>query len=143
MSPNLNPHRADRNTGSPAPQRRYPVQVELKYKLLQNGLVAARGFGKTLEFGDGKVSFNVDRRLDQGADLELSLDWPLRIDGVCPLQLIVFGQVVASNREGSTLQITRHEFRTRGTHMRAPREAVQRSGFRIHAASTAMHARRG
>lgn len=143
VSPKITPQRAGRITGFPAPKRRYPVQVDLRYKLLQNGFVAARGFGKTLEFGDGKVSFNADRPLLRGTDMELSLDWPLRIDGVCPLQLVVFGQVVASNEEGSTLQIARHEFRARGTHIRAPQDAVQRSGLRIQAGSTANHARRG
>lgn len=143
LSPNLTEKSAGRNAGSPAPKRRYPVQVDLSYKLLRNGFVAARGLGRTLEFSDGKISFHTDRTLDLGADLELLLDWPLRIDGVCPLQLVVFGHVIGSDEGGSTLQIVRHKFRTGGTHIRAPREAVQRSGFRIHVGTTAIHARRG
>jgi hypothetical protein len=119
------------------------VQVDLRYKVFHNGFVVERGWGRTLEFGDGKVSFHADRSLVQGTDLQLSLDWPLRIDGVCPLRLVVFGQVVANNEEGSTLQIARHEFRTRGSHIRAPWEAVQRSGFRIYVGTAAIHARRG
>lgn len=143
MSPDVTQLTADPSVGLPAPRRRYPVQIHLRYKVLRDGFVAARGSGKSREFGGGKLSFHADSPLLEGADLELALDWPLRLEGVCPLQLVVFGRVIASNQEGSTLEIVRHEFRTRGTQIRAAREAVQRSGFRVHVGTTAIHARRG
>jgi hypothetical protein len=143
LSPNLTEQRVGRNARLPVPKRRYPVQVDLSYKLLRNGFVVARGLGRTLEFSDGKICFHTDRTLELGADLELLLDWPLRIDGVCRLQLVVFGHVIESDEGGSTLEIVRHRFRTLGTHIRAPREAVQRSGFGIHVGTTAIHVRRG
>jgi hypothetical protein len=146
MSPNLTERRARvdaRFPGVAGSGRRYPVEFDLRYKLLHGSQVTGRGLGRTREFCDGTVSFSVDRTLRPGADLELSLDWPLRIDGVCPLQLIVFGRVVRSREDSSTLKIMRYEFRTRSMHPVASRDVVSRSGFQIHIGSLAMRARRG
>jgi hypothetical protein len=60
-----------------------------------------------------EVKFAADRDLQLGAQIELSLDWPLRLDGGCPLQLIVFGKIAATDEKGTTLAISRYEFRTR------------------------------
>jgi len=54
------------------------------------------------------LSFSADQDLPQGLDVELSLDWPLQVDGACPLQLMIFGRVLHSGEEGSTLKIARN-----------------------------------
>ena len=45
--------------------------------------------------------------------MQLSLEWPVPLDGICPLQVIVFGRIIRIGAEGSTLKIVRYEFRTR------------------------------
>lgn len=146
MSPTVTPRPAragsePRNLESAV--KRYPVQFDLCYKLVRTGQVLERGLGKTREFSQGKVRFSADRILPIGADLELSLDWPLRIHGVSSLHLIISGHVIRSSRKESTLKITRYEFRTRGAQPIASTESVRTSGFQVHVGTRAMHARRG
>ena len=144
MPPNLIPrpaaHTEPRAAGS---TRRYPVQLGLCYKLLRDGRATERGLGQTREFRDGRVTFSADRILPKGVDLELSMDWPLRLHGVCPLQLIVFGRIIESSENGSTLRITRFEFRPRSPQAVASRERVRTSGFQVHVGTPTLHAQRG
>lgn len=146
MSPTVTPRPARagselRKIGSAV--NRYPVQFDLSYKLVRGGQVLERGPGKTQEFSQGNVRFSADRILPVGADLELSLDWPLRIHGVSPLHLVISGRVTRSTHKESTLKITRYEFRTRGGRPAASAQMVRTSGFQVHVGMRAMHARRG
>ena len=144
MPPNLTPSlAADTEPRAAGSVRRYPVQLGLSYKLLRGGRTIERGLGKTREFSDGKVKFCADRILPSGVDSELSMDWPLRIHGTCPLQLVVFGRVIESGVNGSTLRITRFEFRPRSRQAVASRERVRTSGFQVHVGAPALHAQRG
>jgi hypothetical protein len=59
------------------------------------------------------LSFTADRPLSIGQKLDLSIDWPARIDGDVQLQLVVSGVVVRSSAALTALRIERHEFRTR------------------------------
>ena len=58
-------------------------------------------------------------------EMQLSLDWPLRLDGICPLQLMIFGRVVRSAKEGCTLRIVRYEFRTRAFRASPPHKPIR------------------
>ena len=144
MPPNLIPPPAvDTEPRAAGSARRYPVQLGLCYKLLRDGRTTERGLGKTREFRGGEVTFSADRILPKGVDLELSMDWPLRLHGVCPLQLIVCGRIIESGENGSTLRITRFEFRPRSPQAVASRERVRTSGFQVHVGTPALHAQRG
>ena len=81
--------------------------------------------GRTREFSARAISFTADQTLPLGTEVRLSVDWPLPLDGICPLQLIIFGRVTNSGRKGATLKIVRHEFRTR-----APRASPLRKPIR-------------
>ncbi len=85
MSSDLTPRRAGVDPAVPAAgrsNRRYPVQLDLRYKVLRGG-EPLRGIGVTREFSSTEVKFAADQDLPLGALIELSLAWPLRLDGVC------------------------------------------------------------
>jgi hypothetical protein len=45
--------------------------------------------------------------------VELSVNWPARLDGVCLLQFVATGRVVRSEAERAAVHIERYEFKTR------------------------------
>ena len=116
MSPNLTSRRARVAVELPAAgrsSRPYPVQIDLRYKVLRSGRPIQQGLGQTRQLSAAEVSFSADQHLLRGADVELSVDWPRPLGGVYPLQLLIFGRVIYSGEDGSTLKIASYEFRTR------------------------------
>lgn len=92
--------------------RSYPVQLDLRYKVIHDGKPLGHGSGRTRQFSSSVLVFTADQPLSTGA-VELALDWPFLLDGVCPLQLVVFGHVLHGSNHVVTVKIARHEFRTR------------------------------
>ena len=93
--------------------RSYPVQLDLSYKVVRNGQPVEHGNGRTRQFSSSEVVvFAADHPLPIGA-VELVLNWPFLLDGICPLQVVVFGQVLPGSDQAVTVRIERHEFRTR------------------------------
>lgn len=71
------------------------------------------GCGTTLNIGSGGILFTTEERLPLGRTVELSVNWPARLDGICPLQFVATGRVVRSDSQRAAVRIERYEFRTR------------------------------
>lgn len=93
---------------------RFPLREEVKYKLL-HGKVITVGAGKTLNIGSGGVLFTTEQRLPMGRMVEISVNWPARLDGTCPLKFVATGRVIRSEDDRAAVRIERYEFRTRAT----------------------------
>ena len=76
-------------------------------------LAARNGSGRTIDVSSAGLSFTADRPLLPGQHLEVSIDWPVLLDGAVRLHLIMSGDVVRTDGTTAALQIRRHEFRTR------------------------------
>jgi hypothetical protein len=96
---------------------RFPINRELRYKLLQDGRTLEAGLGQTLNMGSGGVAFTLDRELAAGASVELSISWPVLLESGTPMRLVVFGKVLRSGGSVSVCTIDKYEFRTQA---RAP-----------------------
>lgn len=119
-------------TASPSERRshrRYPVQFNLQYKLSRNQTETRQGVGRTRDFSRGGLYFDADQYLPKGHNVELFVDWPVLLDGVCPLKLVVVGRIVRSSGLGHAVRIARCEFRTRGARAVPLNEAIVRSGI--------------
>ena len=46
--------------------------------------------------------------------VELSVNWPARLDGTCPLQFVATGRVIRSEDDRAAVRIERYEFAPRG-----------------------------
>ena len=92
--------------------RSYPVQLELSYKVVRDGQFVEHGNGRTRHFSSSQLVFAANDSLPIGP-VELAVDWPFLLGGVCPLQLVVFGHVLHGSDKAVTVSIDRHEFRTR------------------------------
>ena len=106
--------RADRRETS-----RFPVQEEVRYRVLHAKGLATSGAGKTLDIGSGGILFTTEERLPIGRLVEVAVNWPVRLDGACPLRFVAVGKVVRSDPTKAVVQIERYEFKTRGSNAMA------------------------
>jgi hypothetical protein len=91
---------------------RFPLREELRYKLL-HGKIVIVGTGKTLNIGSGGVLFTTEQKLPTGRVIEISVNWPARLDGTCLLKFVATGRVIRSEDTSAAVRIERYEFRTR------------------------------
>jgi len=101
-----------------APERRgnsrFPVQEQIRYKILHSKTLEHSGGGTTLNISSGGILFTTDDHLPMGRMVELSVNWPARLGGYCPLKFVVVGRVVRSGEGKAAVRIQKYEFRTRG-----------------------------
>lgn len=96
---------------------RYPISLELQYKVLRGGRVEQTGTGRTLNISSGGVLFETDERLPQRGLVEVAMKWPYLLQGVCGLKLVMRGHIVRSggNHRETAVRAEFREFRTAGT----------------------------
>lgn len=93
---------------------RFPVREDLKYRVLQGKAAGLSGSGQTLNIGSGGILFTTEEKLPTGRQVEISVNWPARLDGTCALKFVAVGRVVRSEPGQAAVRIERYEFRTRG-----------------------------
>jgi hypothetical protein len=96
-------------------KRRFNIEQGLRYRLLDGNRVIESGTGRTTNISSNGVWFTTERVLGRGLAVELSMNWPVRLNDVCPMKLMIYGCVVRSDPTGAALAIERYEFRTQGT----------------------------
>lgn len=93
---------------------RFPLREDVRYKIIQSKADKISGCGVTLNIGSGGILFSTEERLPVGRTVELSVNWPARLDGTCPLQFVATGRIVRAEANRAAARIERYEFRTRG-----------------------------
>jgi hypothetical protein len=91
---------------------RFPMNRELRYKLLEGDAIIDLGVGTTLDMGSGGMAFLTEHELPPGSFIELSISWPVLLEDSCPMRLIVFGRVVRSAGRLTACTVDKYEFRT-------------------------------
>ena len=100
---------------TPADRRRtsrFPVKEELKYRVMHKSSKIS-GTGRTLDIGSGGILFTTEQEIPIGRTVEISVNWPARLGGTCPLKFVALGRVVRSETTKAAVRIERYEFRTR------------------------------
>lgn len=108
--------------------QRYPIELEVEYRLLAKGRSELVGAGKTRNISSGGVLFEALGSRPATGTIELMLSWPFLLEGVCPLKLVMKGRIVRSDIRGIAIQSNYHEFRTAGSRMPKGRP----SNFAVH-----------
>ena len=102
--------------GAPLERRgtsRFPVREDVRYRVVQSKGQKVSGAGTTLNIGSGGILFTTEDQLPVGRMVELSVNWPARLDGTCALQFVATGRVVRSEPTRAAVRIERYEFKTR------------------------------
>jgi len=94
---------------------RFPIQSELRYKLLEGKGDPDSGMGRTLNMSSSGVLFTSEKELPVGRRVELSVDWPAQLNENCGLKLVALGKIVRSSQEAAAIRIDKYDFRTRAT----------------------------
>jgi hypothetical protein len=113
---------------------RFPIEQDVRYKMLYGQRIAETGAGKTMNISSGGIWFSTETMLTSGMPIELSLSWPVLLNESCPMKLMIYGCVVRSNDKGAAVAIERYEFRTQGRSLQNHQPTVpQGVEYRLHA----------
>ena len=90
--------------------RRYAAELPLSYSVIRNGHVISSGYGQTIDLSSTGTALMTGDALEPGAWIEMAIEWPAG-EGVSPLQLLVAGRVVRSDRFSAAIRNELREFR--------------------------------
>jgi hypothetical protein len=91
---------------------RFPVNRDLRYKVLEGDTIVSSGLGTTLDMASAGMAFLTEGHITAGSLIELSISWPVLLADSCPMRLIVFGRVVRSSGRKTACTVDKYEFRT-------------------------------
>jgi PilZ domain len=95
--------------------QRYAIELELEYRLLGRHRGGQLGTGKTVNISSGGVLFETAESPLLTGPIELMMNWPFLLEGVCPLKLMMRGRVVRCQGRKVAIASKQHEFRTAGS----------------------------
>jgi hypothetical protein len=96
-------------------RERFEIEQQLRYVILDNRGIPRFGAGKTINISSRGVCFTTQTRIPVGEQVELSIDWPVLLDGACRIKLVILGHVIRSSDNQAVLTVERSEFRTQGS----------------------------
>ena len=92
---------------------RFALSLGVSYAVLDRRAIVRTGSGRTIDLSSSGLSLTTNQPLLPGQNLDVSIDWPVLLDGAIKLQLVMSGIVVRADTTVIGLRIKRHEFRTR------------------------------
>ena len=95
-------------------KRRFRLEQEVRYKMLYGQRIAETGTGVTTNISSSGLWFSTASILGSGMPIEIALNWPVLLNDICPMKLMIYGCVVRSDEKGAAVAIERYEFRTQG-----------------------------
>src|SRR5690242_12149664 len=98
--------------GQVAPHK-FPIHQPL-CRTFRNGKrskVAAAG--QTVYMSSHEIGFTANPALSPGQRVEMSVNWPVKLDRTCGLKLVICGHVLQNDRTMAVVKIEHYEFHTR------------------------------
>ena len=93
--------------------KRYPITLDVQFTLPKDRRKRV-GRATTINISSGGVLLATTDSLPSAGLIELAIDWPFLLNGVCPLRLAMRGCIVRNNDNGVAVKVWHHEFRTAG-----------------------------
>ena len=114
------------NSSDRRSKARFPVQLNVRYRTLAGPHVS--GTGQTINMSSGGLLIASEHPLvREGTRLQVTLEWPLLLHGMTPLQLIAACQVVRCQDLTFAARLERYQFRTRKSAGAGQRYALARA----------------
>jgi hypothetical protein len=104
--------RSEREKNDRRAADRFPIEREVRFKVLNRKNADEVGFGKTINMSSNGVLFTTDQYLLPGRRLELSISWPAQLNSTVALKLVARGRVVRCEDNKAAIEIHQYEFRT-------------------------------
>lgn len=99
---------ADRRTHA-----RFPCKLAVNYRALEHPFLEGQGISETVNISSKGILFAAHEALNPGQLLQVSVDWPARLDNEIPLKLVAEGRVIRIVDGLTAMHIDKYEFRTR------------------------------
>ena len=93
--------------------RRYQLELDLRFSYKHRG-VTYLGSGRTVDISGGGILFAADSTVPDGQEIDVRLEWPFLLQGVCPLEVMIRGTVLRTDTRGTVVRMRDYEFRTCG-----------------------------
>ena len=104
--------RSEREKNDRRAADRFPIEREVRFKVLNRKNADEVGFGKTINMSSNGVLFTTEQYLLPGRRLELSISWPAQLNSTVALKLVARGRVVRCEENKAAIEIHQYEFRT-------------------------------
>lgn len=91
---------------------RFPIEREVRYKVLSKKSVDESGVGRTVNMSSNGILFTSEHVLLPGRRLEVSVSWPAQLNNQTPLKLVARGRVIRFEGGQTAIEIQQYEFRT-------------------------------
>ncbi len=92
---------------------RFDCHLAVSYQTLEKPFLSGQGSSETLNISSKGVLFKADEALEPGQLIQISLDWPARLENQIPLKLVAEGRIVRNIKGVAAMTIEKYEFRTR------------------------------
>ena len=99
---------ADRRTNA-----RFPCRLAVSYQALEHPFLSGVATSETLNISSKGLLFATEEALQPGQLLQVSVDWPARLENQVPLKLVAEGRIVRNLNGQAAMRIDKYEFRTR------------------------------
>jgi DNA-binding NarL/FixJ family response regulator len=98
---------------------RFPCRLAVSYQTLEHPILSGQGTSETLNISSKGLLFTSDEKFEPGQLVQVSLDWPARLENQIPLKLVAEGRIVRNAGGQTAMTIDKYEFRTRRTAAKA------------------------
>jgi DNA-binding NarL/FixJ family response regulator len=92
---------------------RFPCKLAVSYQALEHPFLSGVATSETLNISSKGLLFPTDEPLQAGQLLQVSVDWPARLENQVPLKLVAEGRIVRNLNGQAAMRIDKYEFRTR------------------------------
>ena len=94
---------------------RFPIEREVKYRVLTRKNADESGAGKTINMSSNGVLFTTSQVLLPGRRIEVAISWPAQLNSKVALKLVARGRVVRYEPGVAAIEIQQYEFRTQAS----------------------------
>lgn len=92
---------------------RFPVKLAVNYQALESPFFSGTALSETVNISSKGLLFAASHPLQPGQLLQVSVDWPARLENEIPLKLVAEGRVIRIVDGQAAVKIDKYEFRTR------------------------------
>jgi PilZ domain len=98
-------------SGDRRSRQRFVLRLPVEYRIL-TGQMASTGFGVTRDLSSSGLAFELDQELKPGCQVELTVQWPVPLEGGTPLKLVLRGTAVRSEHHMAAVRVHKCQFHT-------------------------------
>ncbi len=92
---------------------RFPCRLAVSYQTLEHPILSGQGTSETLNISSKGLLFTSNEHFQPGQLVQVSLDWPARLENQIPLKLVAEGRIIRNANGQTAMTIEKYEFRTR------------------------------